>query len=144
MIEPIRLEVTVRRSMQDAFSQFTGRLTDWWPSQRFTFGPGRSHEVLMDPFVGGRFYERYKDGDEFTSGEVLAWEPPRRVVFTGRGQWAVSTRVTVLFTSDEPLATRVQVEHSGWEHMSDGLVRRNEYANGWPAVMGAFVGAADR
>ena len=141
-IEPIRLEVTVRRSLEDAFSLFTTRMTSWWPMQRFTFGPGRSHEVLMDPYAGGRFYERYKDGDEFTIGEVLAWEPPHRVVFTWRGRWAMPTDVTVRFTSTEPLVTRVQLEHSGWERLgSEGLERRGEYASGWPAVLVAFVGS---
>ncbi len=140
LIEPIRLEVNVRRSVEDAFTQFTTRMTAWWPMQRFTFGPGRSHEVLMEPYVGGRFYERYKDGDEFTIGEVLAWEPPHRVVFTWRGRWAEPTEVTVRFTSKAPLITRVELVHSGWERLGgDGIERRNEYANGWPAVLAAFV-----
>ena len=142
IIEPIRLEVTVRRSLDDAFYLFTTRMSEWWPTRRFTFGPGRSHEVLMDPYVGGRFYERYKDGDEFTIGEVLGWEPPRRVAFTWRGRWAVPTDVTVLFTPTEPMVTRVQVEHSGWERLGvEGLGRRNEYASGWPSVLAAFVGS---
>jgi len=67
LIEPIRLEVNVRRSVEDAFTQFTTRMTAWWPMERFTFGPGRSHEVLMEPYVGGRFYERYKDCLLYTS-----------------------------------------------------------------------------
>ena len=139
-IEPIRLEVLVRLSLEDAFSQFTSRMTAWWPTQRFTFGPGRSPEVLMDPYVGGRFYERYQDGEEFTIGEVLAWEPPRRVVFTWRGRWSDATEVSVSFTANEPLVTRVQLEHSHWERLGgQGLELRNQYASGWPAVLAAFV-----
>ncbi len=145
LIEPIRMEVVVRRSPEDAFSLFTTRMTAWWPMQRFTFGPGRSHEVLMEPYVGGRFYERYTDGDEFTIGQVLAWEPPRRVVFTWRGRWSMPTEITVQFTSREPLVTQVQVEHSGWERLgAEGMDWRNEYANGWPAVLAAFVESTAR
>ena len=141
-IEPIRLEVTVQRSLEDAFSVFTTRMSSWWPMQRFTFGPGRSHEVLMEPYIGGRFYERYTDGGEFTIGEVLAWDPPRRVVFTWRGRWAEPTDVAVRFSSIEPLVTRVQLEHSGWERLgAEGFERRNEYANGWPAVLAALIGS---
>lgn len=140
IIEPIRLEVLVRRSPQDAFALFTTRMTEWWPMQRFTFGPGRSHEVVMEPYVGGRLYERYTDGGEFTIGEVLAWEPPHRVVFTWRGRWSMPTEVTVRFASHEPLVTRVQLEHAGWERLgADGRAPRNGYANGWPAVLAAFV-----
>lgn len=139
-IEPIRLEVVVRRSVEDAFSRFTGRMTSWWPIERFTFGPGRSHEVLMEPFVGGRFYERYKDGEEFSIGHVLVWEPPLRVVFTWRGQWAMPTDIAVRFVAEEPSVTRVLLEHYGWERLGKaGLERRNEYANGWPAVLAALV-----
>ncbi|HSS92836.1 MAG TPA: SRPBCC domain-containing protein [Candidatus Dormibacteraeota bacterium] len=145
LIEPIRIEVTVRRSIDDAFWHFTKQMTAWWPMQRFTFGPGRSHEVLMEPYVGGRFYERYEDGDEFTIGEVLAWEPPRRVVFTWRGRWAMPTDVTVRFTSEDMSVTRVQVEHAGWERLGDsGFERRNQYANGWPAVLAAFAASDGR
>jgi uncharacterized protein YndB with AHSA1/START domain len=142
LIEPIRMEVLVKRSPEDAFSLFTSRMTAWWPMQRFTFGPGRTHEVLMDPYVGGRFYERYRDGGEFTIGEVLAWDPPQRVVFTWRGQWSMPTEVTVEFIPEGPLVTRVQLEHSAWERLGgDGLELRNRYANGWPAVLAAFVGS---
>lgn len=144
VIDPIRMEVLVRRSAEDAFRLFTSRMTEWWPMQRFTFGPGRSHEVLMNPYVGGRFYERYTDGGEFTIGEVLAWDPPHRVVFTWRGQWAAPTEITVKFTSKEPLVTRVQLVHSGWERLGgDGLELRNQYSNGWPAVLAAFVDSND-
>lgn len=140
VIEPIRLEATVGKSAEEAFTHFTGRMTAWWPMQRFTFGPGRSHEVLMEPFVGGRFYERYTDGEEFTIGEVLAWDPPHRVVFTWRGRWTVPTEVTVRFESQGPSLTRVEVEHAGWERLGEvGLDRRNEYSNGWPAVLAAFA-----
>jgi hypothetical protein len=85
IVEPIRMEVLVRRSPEDAFSLFTAGMTSWWPMQRFTFGPGRSHEVLMEPFVGGRFYERYTDGDEFTIGQVLVWEPHAESCSRGAG-----------------------------------------------------------
>jgi len=140
LIEPIRMEVLVRRSPEDAFSLFTTRMTEWWPMQRFTFGPGKSDEVVMEPYIGGRFYERYTDGNEFTIGEVLAWDPPRRVVFTWRGRWSMPTEVSVQFTPQEPLVTRVQMEHAGWERLGgNGLELRNQYSNGWPAVLAAFV-----
>lgn len=140
VIEPIRLEVTVRRPIEEAFRQFTGRISEWWPTQQYSFGPDRSPEVLMEPYAGGRFYERYKDGGEFTVGEVLRWEPPRRVVFTWHGVWDAATEVSVLFTPVEPSVTRVQLVHAGWERLGGiGQERRDQYLNGWPAVLAAFV-----
>jgi uncharacterized protein YndB with AHSA1/START domain len=144
LIEPIRLRARVRRPQRDAFDLFTGRMTDWWPSDRFTFGPGRSHEVLIEPRVGGRFYERYRDREEFTIGYVLAWEPPERVAFTWQSpSWPVPTQVNVRFVVEEPSITRVEVEHSGWELLgAAGQMQRDGYANGWPAVLSAFAEVA--
>lgn len=140
-VPPIRLDVTVRRDVDDAFARFTGAMTAWWPLDRFSFSRERAQQVLMEPWVGGRFYERYRDGEEFVIGEVLVWEPPNRVVFTWRGlDWVAPTEITVRFTRQEPSVTRVQVEHAGWERLGSlGLERRNQYADGWPAVIAAYT-----
>ena len=155
VIEPIRLEATVRRSREDAFTHFTGRMTVWWPMQRFTFGPGRSHEVLMEPFVGGRFYERYTDGEEFTIGEVLAWEPPKRVVLAWQisPQWkfepdlAKASEVEISFTSIPGGETRVDLNHHHWERHGAGVEQM--YASvggdmGWNGLLSLFAAEAEK
>jgi len=48
--------------VEDAFYIFTRDFTKWWPLDRFTHGPGRAKEIHIDPFVGGRFYQRFADG----------------------------------------------------------------------------------
>lgn len=141
LIEPVRLSTRVRRLQPEAFALFTGRMTDWWPSDRFTFGPGRSHEVLIEPRVGGRFYERYRDLEEFTIGRVVVWEPPARIAFTWQSpSWPAPTQVSVQFVPEEPSITRVEVEHSGWERLgAAGQGYRDGYANGWPAVLSSYA-----
>jgi uncharacterized protein YndB with AHSA1/START domain len=144
LIEPIRRSIRVGRPRQEVFALFSARMTDWWPTDRFTFAPGRSHEVIIEPRVGGRFYERYRDLAEFTIGQVLAWEPPERIAFTWQSpSWPAPTRVSVQFIAEEPAITRVDVEHSGWELLgAAGQVQRDGYANGWPSVLAAFAKVA--
>ena len=51
--------------------------------------------------------------------------------------------MSVNFVAEEPSLTRVEVEHSGWELLgAAALAHRDGYANGWPAVLSAFVEAA--
>ena len=144
LIEPIRLGVRVRRDIEATFDLFTGDMTGWWPLDRFTFGPGRSKELILEPLAGGRFYERYTDGAEHTIGEVLAWDRPSTVTFTWRHhEWAAPTEVCVRFAAEGPLVTRVEVEHRAWERLGTfGRESRAQYANGWPTVLGCFAQVA--
>lgn len=145
-IEPIRMSTRVRRSLDDTFELFTGNLSGWWPSDRFTFGPGRADKVIMEPRVGGRFYERYTDGEEHTIGHVLAWNPPTQVIFTwGHHDAVAPTEVSVSFVAEDTMLTRVELEHRAWERLGvPGHETREAYANGWPSVIAAFTAAAGR
>jgi hypothetical protein len=141
LIEPIRLSTRVRRDLNAAFDLFTGDISAWWPLDRFTHGPGRSKEVFIEPFVGGRFFERFSDGEEFKVGDVLVWERPTAVVFTWMAaEWIAPTEVSVRFIAEDTIVTRVEVEHRAWERLGDlGWESREQYANGWPTVVGCYA-----
>ena len=100
--------------------------------------------VILEPFVGGRFYERYDDGEEHTIGEVLAWDRPRAVTFTWRhDEWVAPTEVTVRFVAEDGSVTRVEVEHRAWERLGTAAGEsREQYANGWPTVLACFARVA--
>jgi uncharacterized protein YndB with AHSA1/START domain len=93
--------------------------------------------------LGGRFFERFTDGDELQVGEVIACEPPVRIVFTWQAPgWAGATEVEVTFSGDDR-RTRVDVEHRGWDRVGPGLEDESQgFRNGWPAVLGAYAAAA--
>jgi uncharacterized protein YndB with AHSA1/START domain len=146
-VEPVRMTVRVRRNIEDAFDLFTRDVGSWWPLDKASFGGDRASELHFEPFVGGRFYERYIDGEEHTGGRVLRWEPPRLLAYTWQhDDWSAPTEVEVRFFEEGPSLTRVELEHRAWERL--GLVAdqmRDMYNNGWPAVMtcfATFAGAA--
>lgn len=85
-------------------------------------------EVVFEPFVGGRVYERGPDGMEHEWGEIVVWDPPNRVEYS----WHIfldperATRVSVTFTPGVS-GTTVRLENSGFEVFGD---RASERANG--------------
>jgi uncharacterized protein YndB with AHSA1/START domain len=82
-------------------------------------------DVVFEPEVGGRVYERGADGVEYEWGEVTVWEPPRRLdylwhIFLDRDQ---ATTVTVTFTPTDS-GTSVRLENSGFEVFGDRAEER--------------------
>jgi DNA-binding transcriptional ArsR family regulator len=91
----------------------------WWPVDTHHLAGQPGVEVVLEPFPGGRWYERAADGTETDWGAVLDWQPPYRLLLT----WQVSPRwiyepdparasqIEVTFTPDGPDATRVHFAH---------------------------------
>ena len=79
----------------------------WWPhGHSVSAEPGLV--VTFEPRPGGRIYERTPAGEEHDWGEVVAWEPPRRLVYLWhlRFDRADATEVEITFApSAEPAAT---------------------------------------
>ena len=80
MTEPIEIEFEVACSPEHAFDTWANRTSMWWPhSHSMSSAPGLV--VTFEPRPGGRIYERAPEGAEHDWGEVLAWEPPRRLAY---------------------------------------------------------------
>jgi uncharacterized protein YndB with AHSA1/START domain len=99
-----------------AFSVFTDEVDLWWRREpRFRTG-ARPGVMRFEPGAGGRLLE-VCDGAEVELARVTAWEPPRRLVVAWRGTTRVlgaATEVEVRF-DPEGEATRVTIEHRGWD-----------------------------
>lgn len=137
----IRESIHVELQPEDAFRLFTEGIGEWWPlDEGYSFGGDRAKEIFLEPFEGGRFYERFVDGDELQVGSVIACTPPDRIVFTWRGpDWRAETEVDVHFVVTGA-GTTVDIEHRGWERLGpDGEERARRYAGGWPRVARAFA-----
>ncbi len=98
-------------------------------------------------FADGRLVERAVDGTESVWGEVLAWEPPHRLVLTWHpgGDATVASEVEVRFAPDGD-GTRVELEHRGWEPFGAeaASVRRRYVGPGaWGHVLDHFADVAE-
>jgi uncharacterized protein YndB with AHSA1/START domain len=89
----------------------------WWPLDRYTIGKVRAVDAIIEPRVGGRWYERGEDGSTCDWGSVLAWEPHSRLVLSWdiTADWkydpALKTEVEVRFIVESSTRTRVELEH---------------------------------
>ena len=141
----VRKSVTVACSPEQAFELFTVRKTEWWPYESHAASGEKPEEVVYEPRVGGRVYDRLSDGSENQWATVLAWEPPHRVAL----EWNVNpenppTELEVRFTPEGD-GTRVDLEHRGWERYGEKTGEYfGDYDSGWDFVLGRFVERANR
>jgi uncharacterized protein YndB with AHSA1/START domain len=145
-IAPVRKGVLVKVDAARAFEIFTSGIDRWWPK---TQGVGSSPiaESVIEPFAGGRWFAKYEDGSQITTGHILACEPATRVLFSWEfnADWkpdaSAPSEVEVTFTAEEPGTTRVQLEHRLFERMGEegGTKMRNDVEGGWPALLDLFA-----
>ena len=137
----ISKSIFVKRPVAAAFRHFTADIARWWPlKEGMSFGGDRAHEIFLEDRVGGRFFERYTDGEEFEVGRVTAFEPPARVVFSWRQpSWNADTEVEVRFAAEGD-GTRVTLEHRGWERLNDAARKAaDSYGQGWDFALSRYA-----
>jgi uncharacterized protein YndB with AHSA1/START domain len=142
-IDPLRFSFDVACSVEHAFAVWTSGIDAWWPRDHtVTADPGLV--VVLQGGVGGRIFERTPDGAEHDWGEVTAWEPPTLLAYTWHlGQdLADATDVEVRFGAIGAAATRIDVEHRGWDRLGTrGEVLRGRNRLGWDAFLSHYVPA---
>jgi uncharacterized protein YndB with AHSA1/START domain len=140
----IHKSIHVARSPEVSFTRFTADIGRWWPlKEGFSFGGARAHEIHLECRAGGRFFERFSDGEELQIGTVTVYEPPARLVVTWRSpRWERATEVEVRFAA-EGAGTRVTLEHRGFEQAGgDAVSARERFDGGWNTVLARYAAAA--
>jgi uncharacterized protein YndB with AHSA1/START domain len=138
----VRKSIVVDCSPERAFEAFTAEKTLWWPYETHSASGERPERVVYEPRAGGRVYDVLAGGREHDWGTVLAWEPPHRVAV----EWKVNpknppTELEVRF-SPEGEATRVDLEHRGWERYGEEAAESfGSYDSGWDFVLGRYAQA---
>ena len=78
----VRKVMTVQAPQAVAWRVFTEQMGTWWPLAYYKIGKANAVDAVIEPRVGGRWYERGDDGSTCQWGSVLAWEPHSRLVLS--------------------------------------------------------------
>jgi uncharacterized protein YndB with AHSA1/START domain len=144
--EAVRRSVTVDCSVEHAFETFTERIHEWWPLAKHSISVDESgahppETVVFQGGAGGQIYERTADGEDLKWADVLAFDPPHRLVLAwnpSRERERPPTEIEVTFTAEGD-RTLVELEHRGWERLGDRAAKsRQGYGEGWKSVLAAY------
>jgi DNA-binding transcriptional ArsR family regulator/uncharacterized protein YndB with AHSA1/START domain len=128
--------VRVDAPLAVAFEVFIGQA--WWPVATHHLADPHGSEVVLEPFAGGRWYERSADGAETDWGSVLAWQPPYRLLlsFQVSPAWTYEedpdrgSQIEVTFTPEDPHSTRVDLTHRHLERYGTEAERMRRILDG--------------
>jgi uncharacterized protein YndB with AHSA1/START domain len=148
---PVRTEIVVEAPVERAFDVFTRGMASWWPRDMHII-EGELADMVFEPCVGGRIFDRNTRGDECTWARVLGYEPPHRVVFSWdiTTQWQTETdpdrtsEVEVRFIAESDTQTRVELEHRGIERHGEGwegMYGAVSSPGGWSKGLAAYAAA---
>ena len=150
LIAPVRKSIRVSANQARAFEVFTSGLSRWWPRDK-GIGKMPMTAAIMEPRLGGRWYELAEDGTQTNVGKIVVWEPPQRFVMTWdiNSEWkpdsTVGSEVEVRFIAEGATATRVELEHRKFEQMGaePGEKMRKDVDGGWPGMLERFKSEAE-
>ena len=147
----VRTSIVIEAPVERAFDAFVHQMASWWNPDHHIL-EGQLAEMVVEPRVGGHIYDRGVDGSECQWARVLAYDPPRRIVFSWdiSPYWQIETdpshasEVEVRFIAESGDRTRVELVHShidrhgdGWEGVRAGV----EGDAGWPLYLHRFADA---
>jgi uncharacterized protein YndB with AHSA1/START domain len=134
-----------------AWRVFTERMGTWWPLTVYKIGKVNAVDAVIEPRVGGRWYERGDDGSTCDWGSVLVWEPPSRLVLS----WDVSadwqydpelkTEIEIRFIAVGEDGTRVELEHRKLDRYGarrDEMRRIFDTEGDWGRLLAMFAARA--
>jgi uncharacterized protein YndB with AHSA1/START domain len=145
---PVRKSLAVPAPPARAFEVFTAGFGRWWPKSH-SIGDSPLKQAVLEGAVGGRWYGQLEDGSEAEWGDVLAWEPPKRVMLAWRigADWKYDpellTEVEVTFTP-EGAGTRVTLEHRLLERMGEAAEQARaafDSDGGWMGLLRLYAEA---
>jgi Activator of Hsp90 ATPase homolog 1-like protein len=145
----VRRTITVAASQQRAFEVFTAQFGTWWPRE-YSIGEAEMADFVLEPKVGGRWYEVGEDGQECETGHVMHFEPPDRVTLAWHldGSWqydpdpAHASEVDVRFIAERPTRTRVELEQRGFDRhggTAETVHGTVDHPQGWTYCLERFA-----
>ena len=141
MIEPLRIELDLACSAEQAFRTWTERFATWWPRGHTVSGD--PDEIVLEPRLGGRIYERTRDGAEIDWGMLTAWDPPRALsyiygTFAATGVMPLTSRSA--FHGLDERRCRLEIVHTWWQRLgAQGAAWRNANQAGWSGLLPSYL-----
>ena len=148
----VRKTIRVKAPQDIAWRVFTEQMGTWWPLAAYKIGKANAVDAVIEPRIGGRWYERGEDGSTCDWGSVLAWEPNARLLLS----WDIDanfqydpelkTEIEVRFIAEADGFTRVELEHRRLDRFG---ARREEMRNvfdktgDWGQLLAAFAQKAE-
>jgi uncharacterized protein YndB with AHSA1/START domain len=148
----VRKTINVEAAQEVAWRVFTEKMGTWWPLAYYKIGKANALDAVIEPHVGGRWYERGDDGSISQWGSVLAWEPPSRLVLSWdiSADWqydpTLKSELEVRFKADGSNRTHVELEHRCLDRFGtrrDEMRRIFDTEGDWGRFLQAFARAAE-
>jgi len=147
----VRKVMNVQAPAAIAWRVFTEQMGRWWPLAVYKIGKANAVDAIIEPRVGGRWYERGDDGGTCEWGSVLSCEPPSRLVLSwdidANSQYDpnLKTELEVRFIAEGKEATRVELEHRKLDRYGarrDEMRRIFETDGDWGRLLAMFAARA--
>jgi uncharacterized protein YndB with AHSA1/START domain len=150
----IRKSILVEAPVERAFHVYTQEMMGWWPPDHHILD-APLEKMVFEPWEGGDVYDVGTDGSTCRWARVLAYEPPKRVVFSWdiNLEWKIETdpdrtsEIEVRFTPEGEDRTRVELEHRNLDRHGDGWEKMREAVgspDGWAVGLKRFAEEASR
>ena len=139
----VRKVMRVQAPQAVAWRVFTEQMGTWWPLQSYKIGKAPAVDAVLEPKVGGRWYERGEDGS--------TWEPHAKLVLSWdiTADWQydpnLKTEIELRFIPDGQDATRVELEHRRLDRFGarrDEMRRIFDTEGDWGRVLELFARVA--
>ena len=149
----VSTSIDVDVAVDRAFNVFTEDIGSWWNPDHHII-EAKFARMVFEPRVGGHIYDVGEDGSECRWATVLAYDPPRRLVFSWNIslEWVLeadparASEVEVTFEERPGGGTHVVLTHrelrrhgEGWESMRDAVASDG----GWPGGLRLFAARLD-
>lgn len=148
-IAPVVRSVEVAVPPKRAFDLFTGHMGKWW-HEGHHIAPTPFADILIEPEVDGRWYERDADGTETVWGKVLEWDPPHRLVLgwqlTAQFQYDPDflNEVELTFTAAGS-GTLVTLTHHNLQRFGDSAAgMAPSLGQGWAMLLGLYQAHSEK
>jgi hypothetical protein len=141
---PVRKSIVVKVAQAKAFEVFTAHIGSWWPASH-TLLKSPVKATIIEPRVGGRWYQIGEDGSECINGYVRGWSPPATLTLSWRlnGKFelddSVESEIEIRFIAEAPNLTRVELEHRITAVDAEAMRSAVDAPNGWTAILAAYA-----